>query len=338
MIFRSFRFYILSLICSVLSAQNNAPTVDNVSFTQRTDGSHIVDIYYDLNDSDGDTMTVTIQASNNAGTTWDFTCEQIRGDVGENITSGTGKHIVWDFGAEHPATYNDQIRIKIIADDNQLVWGTVTDIDGNVYKTVKIGNQWWMAENLKVTHYRNGEAIPNAIENTEWSFISTGARCSYNNDNDNVATYGLLYNWYAVDDNRNIAPAGWHVPSNEEWKQLEMNLGMSQSDADDNISWIRGKDEGGKMKSIGTIEGKDGLWFSPNNGATNESGFSALPSGYRRDFDSAFYSIGFFGYWWSATDSSSEFAWYRALSYDKSGIIYSDISKGFGLSIRCVKD
>ena len=105
--------------------------------------------------------------------------------------------------------------------------GTVTDIDGNLYYTVKIGEQWWMLENLRVTHYRNGDAIPNVTDDAEWEGLSTGAYCDYDNDPANVATYGRLYNWYAVGDSRNIAPAGWHVPSDDEWQTLVDYLGGS---------------------------------------------------------------------------------------------------------------
>jgi uncharacterized protein (TIGR02145 family) len=129
--------------------------------------------------------------------------------------------------------------------DNPTV-PVVTDIDGNVYQTVTIGAQVWMAENLKVTHYRNGDPIPNVTDTAAWEGLSTGAYCEYDNDINNVATYGRLYNWYAVDDSRGLAPEGWHVPSDDEWKQLEMYLGMSQSEADD-YGW-RGTDEGGEVK------------------------------------------------------------------------------------------
>jgi uncharacterized protein (TIGR02145 family) len=177
--------------------------------------------------------------------------------------------------------------------------GTVTDIDGNVYQTVKIGGQWWMAENLKVTHYRNGEAIPNITSNSEWAGLSSGAYCAYDNNNSNIATYGLLYNWYTVVDSRNIAPAGWHVPTDEEWKQLEIYLGMSQSDADK--PGLRGSDEGGKLKETGTAH-----WHSPNIGATNSSGFSALPGGCRDfNFTGAYEGMGELGNWWSSTASCS---------------------------------
>ena len=160
-----------------------------------------------------------------------------------------------------------------------------------------------MAENLKVTSYRNGEASSNETNNSEWANLSSGAWCSYNNDDGNVETYGLLYNWYAVDDSRNIAPSGWHVPTDEEWKELEIYLGMSQTDADNTN--FRGTDEGGKMKESGTTH-----WNSPNTGATNESGFTALPGGYRSNYSGTFDDIGYGGGWWSSTGSGS-YAWHR---------------------------
>jgi len=124
----------------------------------------------------------------------------------------------------------------------QLETGTVTDIDGNIYKTVKIGTQWWMAENLKVTKYRNGNLIPNVTNMTQWDNLTTGAYCTYNHDATNVTNYGRLYNWYAANDSRNIAPAGWHVPSDVELTTLITNLG--------------GEDfAGGKMKETGTSIG-----------------------------------------------------------------------------------
>ncbi len=226
--------------------------------------------------------------------------------------------------------------LKKISDENILYTNsvnqsTLTDIDGNVYKTIKIGNQIWMAENLKVTHYRNGDAIPNLPDNSSWADLSTGAYCAYNNSNDSVATYGLLYNWHAIDDRRNIAPAGWHVPTDEEWKQLEKYLGMSSSDAND-LSW-RGSDEGdgGKMKERGTTH-----WKSPNKGATNTSGFTALPGGYR--YDGTFIGIGYCGSWWSATTSNSIDAWTRYLDCDYSGVSRNSSIKQRSFSVRLVKD
>ena len=207
---------------------------------------------------------------------------------------------------------------------------TVSDIDGNIYQTVKIGNQWWMAENLKATHYRNGEAVPNVTEVITWYNLTGGAYCEYNNDLNNVATYGRLYNWYAVNDSRIIAPAGWHVPSDTEWKQLEMYLGMSQAEAD--ATGYRGTDEGGKLKESGTTH-----WQSPNTGATNQSGFSGLPGGYRY-FDGGYAGVGYYASFWSSAESNGGFAWVRDLNCPSSGIHrYDDFKKG-GNSIRCVRD
>jgi uncharacterized protein (TIGR02145 family) len=210
--------------------------------------------------------------------------------------------------------------------------GTLTDIDGNVYKTIKIGDQWWMAENLKVTRYRNSDPIPNVTDNSngEWSNLSTGAYCAYNNDESNVATYGRLYNWYAVNDSRNIAPEGWHVPSDEEWKQLEMFLGMSQSQADN--SGRRGTDEGGNMKEDGTA-----YWSSPNTGAANKSGFCALP-GDCRNINGYFFYMGRYAYFWSSSEYNNSYAWYRLLHYSYSPIYRYYLHKQYGFSLRLVRD
>ncbi|MFA4907903.1 MAG: FISUMP domain-containing protein [archaeon] len=197
--------------------------------------------------------------------------------------------------------------------------GTVIDIDGNTYQTVKIGNQWWMAENLKVTHYRNGEAIPNVTDNTAWSNLTTGAYCNYENNSTNVDTYGRLYNWYAVDDSRNIAPTGWHVPTDAEWQTLVDYLG-GESVA------------GGKMKETGTTH-----WRSPNTGATNESGFSALPGGYRHN-DGTYNHVGYDGHWWSATEDGSNSARHRTLYYNHSDVYCLSYFKRAGFSLRCVRD
>ena len=198
--------------------------------------------------------------------------------------------------------------------------GTVTDIDGNVYKTVKNGNQWWMAENLKVIRYRNGDPIPNVTDNTEWSNLAGGARCAYNNDENNVATYGRLYNWYAVNDNRNIAPAGWHVPTDEDWQTLVDYLGG------DGIA-------GGKLKETGTVH-----WRSPNTGASNESGFSALPGGFCNYDNGNFISIGSYATFWSSTEGDPDGGWGLYLSYDSSEVFRSNYYRRHGFSVRCVRD
>jgi uncharacterized protein (TIGR02145 family) len=207
----------------------------------------------------------------------------------------------------------------------------ITDIDGNIYKTVKIGEQWWMAENLKVTHYRNGDAITNITDNSEWVNLNSGAYCAYANDPVNVSTYGLLYNGYAVIDNRNIAPEGWHVPTEQEWIELEKHLGMNDSEIQ-TYFW-RGTDQGTKLKERGTEH-----WNDPNSGATNETGFLALPGGGRFYMEGSFSYLGRQGCWWSSTEKSSTYAWSRRLGYDKLNIYRDYDFKKHGFSVRCIKD
>jgi len=213
---------------------------------------------------------------------------------------------------------------------------SITDVDGNTYRTVQIGDQCWMAENLKVTHYRNGDSIPCITDAAEWSNLSTGAYCNYGNDEENVSTYGRLYNWFTVKDSRNIAPDGWHVPSDEEWRQLEIYLGMSPSEAQDMMGW-RGTYEGGKMKTAGTIEGEDGLWHSPNTDATNESAFAAVPGGHRNT-RGYFDRMGTYAIFWSTTKFDSDYAFTRYLYYKSSMVGRSDGNNHYGFSIRCVRN
>ena len=198
-----------------------------------------------------------------------------------------------------------------------LSYGTMSDIDGNVYRTITIGTQTWMAENLKVTKYRNGNAIPNVTDGDEWYNLTTGAYCDYENTPSNSAVYGKLYNWFAVADSRNIAPTGWHVPSDTEWTTLTTFLG--------------GEDvAGGKLKEKGTAH-----WLSPNEGATNETGFSALPGG--NYFGGSFIYLGSNGSWWSSTANTSD-AWYRGMVYDNGEVYRSSSSQTNGFSVRCVRD
>ena len=198
--------------------------------------------------------------------------------------------------------------------------GTVTDIDGNVYHTVTIGTQVWMVENLKVTHYRNGDPIAHIMDDTLWVHLTSGAFCNYNDDGVNGSTYGRLYNWYAITEAHIISPVGWHIPSDAEWTTLTTYLG-GESIA------------GGKLKENGTIH-----WNAPNTGATNETGFTALPGGYRGFLDGTYYSVGNGGYWWSSTEGNAGKAWCRYLSSSSSEVISSNNWKGFGFSVRCIRD
>jgi len=202
--------------------------------------------------------------------------------------------------------------------------------DKKVYRTVKIGNQVWMAENLDVVNYRNRDPIPNRKGKNKWGKTEAGAWCFYGNDPKNGGTYGRLYNWFAVKDPRGLAPEGWHIPTDDEWKDLEMNLGIGKDEA--GYRGWRGQDCGGKLKETGTTH-----WRAPNKGATNDSGFTALPGGYR-DVDGFFYVLGYGGYWWSATEHSEFIIWYRSLYHTYSKIHRTDSYAGDGFSVRCVKD
>jgi uncharacterized protein (TIGR02145 family) len=213
-----------------------------------------------------------------------------------------------------------------------LEYSSVTDIDGNIYKTVKIANQWWMAENLKVTKYQDGSPIINVpkFQDATWDTTHSGARCLYD---DNVTAPGLLYNWSAVTDGRRIAPVGWHVPSDEEWKTLEESIGMPVSEAN-KTSW-RGTNEAEKLK----IEAPKGWTTYSSIWGTNESGFAALAGSCRLSNgtwgDPGLFSTGF---WWSATPYQGGQAWYRYLDYKNANIFRSHVLQNYGCSIRCVKD
>ncbi len=197
---------------------------------------------------------------------------------------------------------------------------TVTDIDGNVYNTVTIGNHVWMVENLKSTRFRNGDQIPNVIDGNAWFNLSSSAYCFYDNDIMNKYEYGLLYNWYAINDSRNIAPLGWHVPTEVELGSLIAYAGGQQN-------------AGGSLKETGTIH-----WSEPNTGATNSFGFNGLPSGFR-DVTGGFHSKGLTTTFWSSTlISPGDIARYISLSCYHRGSGWGGDRLGNGHAVRCVRD
>lgn len=197
----------------------------------------------------------------------------------------------------------------------------VTDIDGNVYNTITIGTQVWMKENLKTTRYRNGEVIPTGLSDATWFATGSGAYAIYGNNTSNNTIYGKLYNWFAVVDTRNLAPAGWHVPTFTETVTLTSFLGgLSNS--------------GGTLKQAGITH-----WNSPNTGATNSSGFTGLPGGNRSNVG-VYDFTGFGGYWWTTTEDfpGSVTAEARGLFANSIETAQISGSKNYGLSVRCVKD
>ena len=191
---------------------------------------------------------------------------------------------------------------------------------------VSIGNQIWSKKNLDVTTYRNGDPIPQVTSNDEWANLTTGAWCYYNNDPANDFPYGKLYNWYALNDPRGLAPSGWHIPNENEWTILTNFLGGDAL-------------AGGRMKESGTVH-----WFSPNTGASNSSGFTALPGGGRYGqmaifgLSGSFSDIRLNGYWWSLNENNGPSAWYRILASTNSRIEKNSYIKSNGFSVRCIKD
>ena len=196
-----------------------------------------------------------------------------------------------------------------------LTYDSIYDLEGNKYRTIEIGTQTWMAENLKSTKYNDGSDIPFVLDVSAWALLTTPGYCWYNNDS---VGYGAIYNWYTVNTGR-LCPEGWHVPSDDEWTTLTDFLG-GKSNA------------GGKLKETGTSH-----WQSPNTGATNETGFTGLPTGYR-NYGGGFNSINKYGFWWSSTEWSSTGAWYRDVNFSYTYVDRSNSNKKSGATVRCLKD
>ena len=215
-------------------------------------------------------------------------------------------------------TYGEEIAFQTSAPpqfNTLLSYGTMTDIDGNTYKTIQIGSQTWMAENLKTTRFRNGDPIPLVTGNDQWKTLTTAAYCNYDNEEDYSLIYGRLYNGFAVNDSRNLAPQGWHIPGDAEWTTLENSLGGYSSAAN-------------KLKETGTSHWNNGI-------GTNESGFTALPGGFRDGtiYGGPFYNLAIVTYLWSNTLSGTTNMYYRSLMFNRP---FAD--RHYGMSVRCVKD
>jgi len=213
---------------------------------------------------------------------------------------------------------------------------TVTDIDGNVYQTVLIGSQCWMAENMKVTSYNNGAIIPNVKEPNEWLNLLTGAYVWYDNDPSWRDPYGALYNWFAVVDENGLCPEGWHIPSHNEWTELTNFIGGT------------GAPHANELKSCRQVSSPLGgecntsehpRWDDSNNSVfgTDDYGFSALPGGYRVGLGQ-FNLLGGYGAWWSSTEYSYWFSWGRSMFWDTENVGNFYDYKQVGRSVRCLKD
>jgi uncharacterized protein (TIGR02145 family) len=219
----------------------------------------------------------------------------------------------------------------------------VVDVDGNMYDTIKIGNQIWMAENLKVTRYRDGTPISNVKSDWSWEIRGTGAYCIYNKNASNEGNdYGYLYNWFAVDDRRELAPVGWHVPTDTDWKELEVYLGMSLKEADEKNYIYRGGNLGSKLAGNSELWGKE---ISLKNSRFGKSGFNALPGGYRNHNYGSYHNMHYDGWFWTASKYDGSMivrdlrgAWCRVIiATSTSGIVRQVIDIRTGMSIRCLK-
>ena len=236
-------------------------------------------------------------------------------------------------------------QIRDVQDCNGKV---VKDIDGNIYNVIQIASQCWLKENLKVTKYRDGSSIPEIINDNVWGNLASGGMCAYEHDAENVLIYGILYNWFAVTDERGICPLGWHVPSDDEYVTLLIYLGpqikeegkylmdstlLNDLDFFFKDGWDLFFDiAGGKMKVKGTT-----YWSAPNTDATNSSGFSVFPGGGRQS-DGVFSNMHFEGNFWTSTEHTNENAWIKGFNFMYGDVLNDVRQKNYGYSVRCIKD
>lgn len=214
-----------------------------------------------------------------------------------------------------------------------LTYNSVIDQEGNIYKTIVIGNREWMAENLKTTTYRNGDPIVSGLSATQWAGTTSGAWAHYNGDASLDCPYGKLYNFYACSDARQLCPTGWHVPTDGEWSAL---INLFDPNAQGGINWSNFA--GGPLKSTGTIQAGTGLWNGPNTGATNASGFSALPGGFITIMGASNNSA-INGYYWTSSEVNSTTGYARSFYHDPGSVIQTaNFGKRSGMSIRCIRD
>jgi uncharacterized protein (TIGR02145 family) len=328
-------FLLAALFCF---AQSGSVTVTSVQ--QRSDGSGLVDVFYNLSGTES-SFFVNMRVSFDAGQTYSaIRFNTMSGHTGP-VSPGSNRQIVWNPTLDYSHRFSPQTKLKVVA----YVLGisnpcpgqpTVEDIDGNLYHTIQFGSQCWMASNLNVTRKPNGQTL---------------TRYCYNNDPTYCEQYGGLYDWATVMNGagssgsnpsgvRGICPAGWHVPSDAEWTQLTTYLIDSYVD-------ITSSNVGNKLKSCRQVSSPIGSdcntsehprWNSnASHYGTNDFGFSALPAG-RRNSVGSFNNLGSYGYWWSSTESSSTYAWYRLMYSSFGGVTRLSNYKTGSFSVRCLKD
>jgi len=318
----------LAIMAGMVLAQGGSIT--NINPAQRTDGSKIVDIYYDLSGPDT-VYSIMVEVSLTGGSSY-ISATNTTGDAGPGVTPGTGKYIVWDFGTQFPLQYSAQTKIKLTA-YKEVNWACgdmmFDSRDDQGYATVLIGSQCWMAENLNMGTRIHGN-IPQ--ENN-----GVFEKYCFQNNPDNCNVYGGLYQWNEVMQYsstpgvQGICPSGWHVPTDVEWCTLEQYVDPTITC--DALDVWRGVDGGGKLKEAGTAH-----WAAPNTGATNLSGFTALPGGEWFDYGRIFSGWKAYGFFWTSTPLANPNSIMRALSYQEATIArYSNPRLG-GFSVRCLLD
>jgi len=315
----------------LFSVNVGAGTVVSGSFAGINWGKNAKFLQVELDPSGGNTFT-------NLGTTQMMSVPYAL-NAGNGLANGTANNQImyWNGTAWtrlNPGSNGQTLTIC----NGVLTWtnggvcpsSVVTDVDGNTYQTVTIGSQVWMKENLKVSKYRNGNAIPTGLTDAAWSATTSGAFAIYDNLAANNTTYGKLYNWYAVADPRGLCPAGWHVPTEHDWQLLTKFLDLS---ADTTI--VNGASS---FSAGGIIKAISSLWTSPNIGSTNSSGFSAMPGGFYEYFGFSFNDIGIGAYFWTSTGISTTVATSRVLNYSTASLFQNQPDKNHGYSVRCLKD
>ena len=217
--------------------------------------------------------------------------------------------------------------------NSNLTYNSVIDQEGNIYKTIVIGTQEWMAENLNTSVYRNGAPIVTGLTASQWAATSSGAWAYYNGDSTRKCPYGKLYNFYACSDSRQLCPTGWHVPTESDWSTL---INFYDPGAQGGINWTNFA--GGPLKSTGTTQAGTGLWNGPNTGATNVSGFSALPGGFITAIGASNNTL-LNGYFWTSNEVNSTTGYGRTFYHDPGSVIQTaNFGKRSGMSIRCIRD
>jgi uncharacterized protein (TIGR02145 family) len=289
------------------TSANLAAQTEDVSAVEAVQVGSRIEIRYTLTR----TTDIALYLSEDGGVKWTPLTSCLSGDFGANVAAGR-RTAVWDVLACRESLVGGSIRFKVRTGKPGPCSGAeVVRFDGYDYPTVAIGTQCWFKENLRSDTYRNGDAIPGNLTNDQWRSTSSGAQAVYANKPARLATYGRLYNWYAVNDARGLCPSGFHVPTDEEWKELEGTLGGRSA-------------AGAAMKTTS--------W-----GGTNSSGFSALPGGYRNSDYGYFYNQGDDGDWWSSSPVGT-YAWNRLLDSGNSLVARNLDYTRSGLSVRCVRD